>query len=157
MRLRWRSLMTSRCRSSRSRWKRRFADKGQGMDPQEQMIREQIEARGVRTPEVLEAMRRVPREQFVPAYLREAAYEDRPLEIGLGQTISQPFMVAMMTEAVLPAGAKSILEIGTGSGYQTAILAQLVPQVYTVERLPELLHSAQRTLHRLGIRNVQYK
>jgi protein-L-isoaspartate(D-aspartate) O-methyltransferase len=127
------------------------------MDPQEHMIRMQVEARGVRTPAVLEAMRRVPREWFVPEYLREDAYEDRPLEIGLGQTISQPYMVAVMTEAVLPAGARSILEIGTGSGYQTAILARLIPQVYTVERLPELLHRAQQTLGALGIRNVEYR
>lgn len=127
------------------------------MDPREEMIRQQIEARGVRTPAVLEAMRRLPRERFVPAYLHEAAYEDRPLEIGLGQTISQPYMVAVMTEAVLPAGARSILEIGTGSGYQTAILARLIPQVYTIERLPVLLRSARRTLCELGISNVRYK
>lgn len=126
-------------------------------DPQEVMVREQIEARGVRTPEVLEAMRSVRRELFVPEYLRADAYDDRPLEIGLGQTISQPFMVALMTEALRPAGAGSVLEIGTGSGYQTAILARLIPRVYTVERLPDLLHGAKRVLTSLGVGNVEYK
>lgn len=127
------------------------------MDPLERMIREQIEARGVRAPAVLEAFRQVPRDRFVPPELREEAYEDWPLPIGAGQTISQPYMVAVMTEAVLPAGAQSILEIGTGSGYQTAILAKLIPQVYSIERLPELLHGARRTLMELGINNVRFK
>ena len=127
------------------------------MDPLERMIREQIEARGVRTPAVLEAFRQVPRERFVPPDLRAEAYEDWPLPIGAGQTISQPYMVAVMTEAILPAGAQRILEIGTGSGYQTAILAKLIPQVYTIERLPELLRGAQRTLMELGINNVRFK
>lgn len=127
------------------------------MDPLERMIREQIEARGVRTPAVLEAIRQVPRDRFVPPELRTEAYEDWPLPIGCGQTISQPYMVAVMTEALLPTGARSILEIGTGSGYQTAILAKLVPQVYTVERLPELLHGAQQAMMELGINNVHFK
>ncbi len=127
------------------------------MDPLERMVQMQIEARGVRTPAVLEAMRQVPREQFVPVSLRGEAYEDFPLPIGCGQTISQPFMVAVMTEGILPEGARSILEIGTGSGYQTAILAKLIPQVYTIERLPELLQGAREVLELLGIRNVHYR
>ncbi len=127
------------------------------MEPLEQMILEQIEARGMHDPAVLEAMRQVPREKFVPPELREEAYDDCPLLIGCGQTISQPYMVAIMTEAVLPVGAGSILEIGTGSGYQTAILAKLIPRVYTIERLPELLRGAQRVLMELGINNVHSK
>jgi len=103
---------------------------------------------------VLRAMRRVPREEFVPADLRRLAYDDRPLPIGHGQTISQPLMVATMTEVLRLRGHEKILEIGTGSGYQTAILAELGDRVVTVERVPELAESAAERFRRLGYRNI---
>ena len=103
---------------------------------------------------VLRAMRRVPREEFVPADLLRLAYDDRPLPIGHGQTISQPLMVATMTEVLRLRGHEKILEIGTGSGYQTAILAELGDRVVTVERVPELAESAAERFRRLGYRNI---
>ncbi len=103
---------------------------------------------------VLQAMRRVPREEFVPEDLRRLAYDDRPLPIGHGQTISQPLMVATMTEVPRLKGNEKVLEIGTGSGYQTAILAELCERVVTVERLSELAEAAQERFRRLGYRNV---
>jgi protein-L-isoaspartate(D-aspartate) O-methyltransferase len=118
------------------------------------MVEEQIVARGVRDPRVLEAMRAVPRHVFVPDALRGAAYEDRALAIAEGQTISQPYMVAVMTEALSPAPHHRVLEIGTGSGYQTAILARLAAAVFSVERHAALARHAQRTLDSSGITNV---
>jgi protein-L-isoaspartate(D-aspartate) O-methyltransferase len=103
---------------------------------------------------VLQAMRRVPREEFVPTDLRRLAYDDRPLPIGHGQTISQPLMVATMTEVLRLRGPEKVLEIGTGSGYQTAILAQLADRVVTVERVPELAESAPERFRRLGYDNI---
>ena len=103
---------------------------------------------------VLQAIRRVPREEFVPADLRRLAYDDRPLPIGHGQTISQPLMVATMTEVVRLRGHEKVLEIGTGSGYQTAILARLADRVVTVERVPELAESAAERFRRLGYSNI---
>ncbi|GIW72112.1 MAG: hypothetical protein KatS3mg102_1654 [Planctomycetota bacterium] len=118
------------------------------------MVREQIEARGLGTPPVLEAMRAVARHRFVPAELRAQAYEDRPLPIGHGQTISQPYIVAFMTEMLaLQPGARA-LEVGTGSGYQAAVLAELAAEVVTIEIIGALAHSAAERLQRLGYRNV---
>jgi protein-L-isoaspartate(D-aspartate) O-methyltransferase len=120
----------------------------------ERMITEQLQARGVRDPAVLEAMRAVPREKFVSPDLRGFAYEDRPLPIEEGQTISQPYMVAFMTEALELAGTERVLEIGTGSGYSAAVLSRIVPSVRSVERLPELAATARQRLQLLGFDNI---
>ncbi|UCC17912.1 MAG: protein-L-isoaspartate(D-aspartate) O-methyltransferase [Dehalococcoidales bacterium] len=108
----------------------------------------------IRDKRVLDAMSRVPREKFVSPDLQHSAYEDRPLPIGLGQTISQPLIVAMMTEALELTGKEKVLEIGTGSGYQTAILAELADTVISVERLPELDEAAKNLLNELGYTNI---
>jgi protein-L-isoaspartate(D-aspartate) O-methyltransferase len=102
-------------------------------------------------------MRKVPRHRFVPANLAEAAYEDNPLPLILGQTISQPYIVAYMTQALQLRGTERVLEIGTGSGYQAAVLAELVPEVYTIEILPELAEQARTTLETLGYKNVRIR
>ena len=120
----------------------------------EQMVIEQIAARGVRAPRVLEAMRRVPRHLFVPPDYREEAYGDFPLPIGQGQTISQPFIVAYMSALLNLKGNEKVLEIGTGSGYQAAVLAHLAREVHTVERLPHLALRARERLEALGLNNV---
>ena len=120
----------------------------------EKMVRDQLERRDVADPKVLAAFRRVPRHLFVPEVMRHRAYEDSPLPIGEGQTISQPYTVAAMTEALELSGSEVVLEIGTGSGYQTAILAELSEWVYSVERLRELSARARRTLDELGYENV---
>jgi len=120
------------------------------------MVTRQIESRGVLDPRVLAAMRDVPREAFVPPMPAEEVYSDRALPIDAGQTISQPYIVAVMTESLAPADDDVMLEIGTGSGYQTAILARLVRQVHTVERIPELSRAAQARLRALEIGNVAY-
>jgi protein-L-isoaspartate(D-aspartate) O-methyltransferase len=121
----------------------------------EAMVTAQIEGRGVRDPAVLAAMRRVPRHRFVPPALRRLAYEDHPLPIGLDQTISQPYIVALMTELCRPRPGMKVLEVGTGSGYQAAVLAEIVDTVHTIEILPELGRSADATLRQLGYRNVE--
>ncbi len=125
----------------------------------ETMIREQLLAkhRGITHSEVISAMRRVPREAFVPAAWRAAAYNDRPLPIAGGQTISQPFIVAYMTEAIRPQTADRVLEIGTGSGYQTAILAEIVQEVFTVEIAPSLAKDARALLGKLGYTNIRFR
>jgi protein-L-isoaspartate(D-aspartate) O-methyltransferase len=120
----------------------------------EQMIRGQIVGRGVSDPRVLEAFRRTPREWFVPPHLRGSAYDDTPLPLVRGQTISQPFIVAFMTEVLRLRGHEKVLEIGTGSGYQTAILARLARIVYSAEVEPELADTVRERLARLGITNV---
>jgi protein-L-isoaspartate(D-aspartate) O-methyltransferase len=120
----------------------------------ERMIQDQIVARGVRDPRVLEAFRATPREWFVPAHLRDAAYEDSPLPLVHGQTISQPYIVACMTEMLRLRGREKVLEIGTGSGYQTAILARLAAIVYSAEVQPELATSVRERLRLFGIANV---
>lgn len=128
------------------------------MDPQpdlERMVAEQIEARGVRDDRVLDAMRRVPRWEFVPPEMRRSATEDRPLPIGNGQTISQPYIVALMTELLCLQGGETVLEVGTGSGYQAAILSSLCAQVHTVEVIPSLANEAKERMARLGYANVQ--
>ncbi len=109
----------------------------------------------IRDEPVLAAMSRVPRERFVPPEERHLAYEDRPLPIGLGQTISQPFIIALMTASLELTGQEKVLEVGTGSGYQTAILAELVRLVITVERLPQLAEAAKGTLDSLGYKNIK--
>jgi protein-L-isoaspartate(D-aspartate) O-methyltransferase len=119
------------------------------------MVREQIARRGIRVPRVLLAMDRTPREWFVPDESSADAYADEPLPLVLGQTISQPYVVALMTALLAPTRHDRVLEIGTGSGYQTAILARLAAEVYTVERIPELLVTAEVRLRRMGLANVQ--
>ncbi|MDW8343009.1 MAG: protein-L-isoaspartate(D-aspartate) O-methyltransferase [Verrucomicrobiae bacterium] len=123
----------------------------------EWMVARQIEARGVRDPIVLQAMRRVPRHEFVPDGWRHAAYADRPLPIGHGQTISQPYIVALMTELIRPRPGMRVFEIGTGSGYQAAVLAEITPHVFTIEIIQPLATSAQQRLERLGYRTVAVK
>ncbi len=118
------------------------------------MVERQIRKRGVRNSRVLAAMEKVPRHRFVPEDSSEHAYEDSPLSIGKGQTISQPYMVAVMTESAVPEAHERVLEVGTGSGYQTAILAELAREVYSIERIPELAERAKGLLGRLGYENV---
>ena len=120
----------------------------------ERMVEHQIAARGVSAPRVLDAMRAVPRHLFVPEDVRHAAYDDRPLPIAEGQTISQPYMVAVMTQALDPASHHRVLEIGTGSGYQTAILARLAGEVHSIERYPVLAALARQALDAVGAANV---
>lgn len=122
----------------------------------ERMIR-LIEDRGVHHPDVLRAMAVVPRERFVEEALTNRAYSDASLPIGEKQTISQPFIVARMTELTCPDGSGKVLEIGTGSGYQAAVLASLFEQVYTVERIPELSRRARKTIRDQGVENVHFK
>jgi len=118
------------------------------------MVADQIAARGVKDARVLDAMRAVPRHEFVPAAIREDAYVDSPLPIGQGQTISQPYIVALMTELARPLPTDRALEVGTGSGYQAAVLSRLVSRVFSVEIVDPLAQSAAATLHRLGYGNV---
>jgi len=120
----------------------------------ERMVVEQVAGRGVADPRVLDAMRRVPRHRFVEEALRERAYGDYPLPIGEGQTISQPFMVGRMTELLRLTGREKVLEIGTGSGYQAAVLSRCVARVCTVERLPRIAARARLLLEELGYTNV---
>ena len=121
------------------------------------MVATQIEGRGVADARVLAAMRTVPRHRFVPASQEAAAYDDRPLPIGHGQTISQPFIVAYMTEILRVSPEHTVLEIGTGSGYQAAVLAALAREVYTIEIVPELATQAAETLESLGYSNVHVR
>lgn len=121
------------------------------------MVNRQIRQRGVKDPTVLEAMRRVERHRFVPTSHEHLAHEDSALPLALGQSISQPYMVAAMTEALEPTPESRVLEIGTGSGYQAAVLAEIVARVYTVERLPQLSNGAQSLLASLGYANVEFR
>ncbi len=123
----------------------------------QRMVENQIAARGIRDKRVLEAMKKVPRHLFVDEALWDQAYSDFPLPIGSGQTISQPYIVARMTEELGLKGDEKVLEIGTGSGYQTAILAELARQVFSVERIPALLQRARQVLDSLGYHNVMIK
>jgi len=123
----------------------------------EAMVSVQIAARGVRDSRVLAAMRRVPRHLFVPGIRPARAYDDEPLPIGESQTISQPYIVAYMTETLGLQGGERVLEVGTGSGYQTAVLAEVAGEVFTVELLPGLAEKARRILDGLGYTNVSYR
>ncbi|MFI5115006.1 MAG: protein-L-isoaspartate(D-aspartate) O-methyltransferase [Terriglobales bacterium] len=123
----------------------------------EEMVRRQLAERGIRDLRVLDAMRNVPRHEFVPEYLRQDAYEDHPLPIGEGQTISQPYIVAAMLEHLALQAGDRILEIGTGSGYVTALLSLLSAEVYSVERHAQLAALAESTLRRLEYRNVKIR
>lgn len=123
----------------------------------EAMVREQIAARGVRDPRVLEAMRRVPRHRFVPEALEASAHADRPLPIGAGQTISQPYIVAAMAEALELTGSERVLEVGSGSGYMAAVLAALCREVYAMDLEPGLMAQAAGTLAALGCANVHMR
>lgn len=125
-----------------------------GNDARNDMVERQIERRGIRDPRVLDAMRRVPREMFVSPEHAHKAYEDRPLPIGAGQTISQPYIVAFMIEALELQGGEKILEIGGGSGYAAAVLAMIGSHVFTIERIPQLAETARRNLDAAGIGNV---
>ncbi len=125
-------------------------------DARDRLI-EHLQRSGIRDRRVLEAMRRVPREHFVPPTVRHAAYEDHPLPIGEGQTISQPYIVALMTQALALQPGEKVLEIGTGSGYQAAILAELGADLYTVEVRPLLLEAARRRLEALGYEGIHYR
>ena len=120
----------------------------------QEMVAAQLRARDIWDRRVLEAMGKVPRHEFVPQAVRHFAYEDHPLPIGLGQTISQPYIVALMTQLADPKEGARALEIGTGSGYQAAVLAELVDQVYTIEIVPELARRSGALLKRLGYENV---
>lgn len=121
------------------------------------MVITQIKRRGIKNQRVLSAMLKIPRHVFVPENFRKLAYTDQPLPIGDGQTISQPYMVALMTEALDPQAQDKVLEIGTGSGYQTAILAELCNEVYTIERIPNLAIRSQNIIRELGYQNVFFK
>jgi protein-L-isoaspartate(D-aspartate) O-methyltransferase len=121
------------------------------------MVQRQIRARGVADPRVLDALNKVPRHRFVPERLIDQAYEDHPLPIGGGQTISQPYIVAAMTELLEIVPGDRVLEIGTGSGYQAAVLAELAAEVYSIEIVPELADSARTILGELGYRNVNVR
>lgn len=119
------------------------------------MVEEQIRARGINDPAVLRAMLTVPRHRFVPPELRDQAYADHPLPIGFGQTISQPYIVALMTQELDLEPGDKVLEIGTGSGYQAAVLAEITDQVYSVEIIPQLAERAARTLRETGYTQVK--
>jgi protein-L-isoaspartate(D-aspartate) O-methyltransferase len=119
------------------------------------MVESQLRARGIRDDRVLAAMLHVPRHEFISAEYRDQAYEDHPIPIGEGQTLSQPYIVAIMLEALALNPSDAVLEIGTGSGYQTALLAELTRQIYSVERHASLARTAESTLARLGYKNVQ--
>jgi protein-L-isoaspartate(D-aspartate) O-methyltransferase len=121
------------------------------------MVEDDLRRRGIEDPRVLDAMARIPRHRFVPPGERRHAYEDRALPLELGQTISQPFMVAFMTQALRLRPSDRVLEVGTGSGYQTAVLAQLVAEVFTVERIGDLQGAARDTLEELGVDNVRFR
>ncbi len=120
------------------------------------MVQVQLKGRGISDSRVLEVMGRIPREEFVPVKYIAEAYEDRPLPIGMGQTISQPYIVALMTQELKVDAGCDVLELGTGCGYQAAILAKLAKKVYSVDRLGQLSETAQAVLGRLGIDNVEY-
>ena len=123
----------------------------------ERMVQRQIAGRGVRSEKVLDAMRKVPRERFLPNGQGAWAYDDAPLPIGDGQTISQPYIVAYMTEALLLEGGEKVLEIGTGSGYAAAVLAEIAADVYTIERIDGLAIMARIVLDKLGYQNVHVR
>jgi protein-L-isoaspartate(D-aspartate) O-methyltransferase len=121
------------------------------------MVIEQLERRGIKDPRVLAAMRSVERDRFIPAEYAEHAYDDGPLPIGSSQTISQPYIVALMSEVAALSGNERVLEIGTGSGYQAAILSRLAAEIYSIESIPSLEDHARLVLHAMGIHNVHLR
>ncbi len=121
------------------------------------MVAEQLRPRGIRDERLLAAMEEIPRHRFVPQALASRSYEDGPLPIGEGQTISQPYIVAEMTQALCLSGTEKVLEIGTGSGYQTAILSRLAREVLTFERIPSLQQGAEKILQELGLGNIRFR
>jgi len=123
----------------------------------QKMVQEQLIAKGIKDQRVLDVVGKIERHAFVPEHKKERAYDDCPLSIGFGQTISQPYIVAFMTEALKLTGAEKVLEIGTGSGYQTAILAELAGKVYTIERIEKLSQIAYVRLTQLGYKNIEFK
>lgn len=123
----------------------------------EKMIKQQIQARGIKNKKILDAMRKIPRHEFVREKEKEYAYDDCAMPIGEGQTISQPYIVAYMTDFLMPDDDLKILEIGTGSGYQTAILAMLFKEVYTIERIENLQKQAVKVLNKLNLKNINFK
>ncbi len=127
------------------------------VEQRQRMVEKQLKSRAIKHQAVLAAMGRVPRHQFVPEKLRSSAYADRPLPIGHDQTISQPYVVAFMTQAIEPQAKHRVLEVGTGSGYQAAVLAEIVGEVYTIELIPELAKQAKERLKQLGYRKVHVK
>jgi protein-L-isoaspartate(D-aspartate) O-methyltransferase len=131
-----------------------FEENPQFVAARQRMVDEQLIERGIRDSRVLDAMRRIPRHAFIPPEYHDLAYADGPLPIGNEQTISQPYIVALMTQLLKLTGDEVVLEIGTGSGYQAAVLAQLARHVHTIERFPELAENAKKVLEMLGIKNV---
>lgn len=131
-----------------------FVSQDRFQKERESMVKTQIENRGIKDKSVLNAMRKVLRHEMVPSNVLNRAYTDGPLPIGYGQTISQPYIVAFMTEAIKPKPEHKVLEIGTGSGYQAAVLAEIVKEVYTIEIVNELYKSADKKLNELGYKNI---
>jgi protein-L-isoaspartate(D-aspartate) O-methyltransferase len=127
------------------------------MKEREDMVKFQLEKRGIKNPAVLTAIRKVPRHKLLPVDCVADAYGDYPLPIGHGQTISQPYIVALMTELMQPLPGHRVLEIGTGSGYQTAVLAEIVREVYTIEIIEALLEKAERSLSVMGYNNIHFR
>ena len=148
---------TTGCVQSREDRAMQSEDHNQFQKQRIAMVEQQIAARQVTDPKVLEAMRKVPRHKYVPESLRGHAYEDGPLPIGHGQTISQPYIVAYMTEQLDLKGHEKVLEIGTGSGYQAAILAEIADSVFTIEIVAPLAFEAKDVLQDQGVRNIQFK
>jgi protein-L-isoaspartate(D-aspartate) O-methyltransferase len=134
-----------------------FRSRESAADQRAQMVEGQLRARGIGSETVLEVMGEIPRELFLPPDQRSQAYEDQALPLALGQTVSQPYMVAVMTEALDLQPTDRVLEVGTGSGYQTAVLARLASEVFSVERLPQLSSGAEGVLRELGCENVRLK
>ncbi|HDZ58980.1 MAG TPA: protein-L-isoaspartate(D-aspartate) O-methyltransferase [Ignavibacteriales bacterium] len=134
-----------------------FAQNDKYKNDREAMVKQQIEYRGINNQPTLKAMTAVPRHKFVPPNLVNRAYDDDPLPIGYGQTISQPYIVAYMTAAIDPKPEYKVLEIGTGSGYQAAVLSEIVSEVYTIEIITELFNSSSKRLRDLGYKNVTCK
>ena len=143
--------------AKRDQWYTRSTGKGAFSSSAGAMVERQLRSRGIDDPRTLRAMAKVPREKFVPNELRNSAYDDRPLPIGYGQTISQPFIVAFMTQRLQPKPNDRVLEIGTGSGYQAAVLSELVADVYTIEIVRPLAQHAEVLLRELGYNNVHVK
>jgi protein-L-isoaspartate(D-aspartate) O-methyltransferase len=133
----------------------KMIDHDEYSDAREQMVQLQMRGRDITDPQVLEALAAVPRHLFVPADMRHLAYADAPLPIGHRQTISQPYIVALMTQLLELSGDETVLEVGTGSGYQAAVLSKIAKQVYSLERIPSLAQQARECLIGLGLRNIE--